>query len=78
MRICVLGATGTIGRATVAALVRRGHDVVCLVRSRTGKEREFAGATVRVVDVTDPASLARDGFAGDRFNALVSCLASRT
>ena len=41
MRICVLGATGTIGRATVAALVRRGHDVVYLVRSRTGKEREF-------------------------------------
>lgn len=28
--------------------------------------------------MTDPASLARDGFRGERFDALVSCLASRT
>jgi divinyl chlorophyllide a 8-vinyl-reductase len=28
--------------------------------------------------VRDPASLARDGFRGERFDALVSCLASRT
>ncbi|MBC7179962.1 MAG: epimerase, partial [Roseovarius sp.] len=28
-RVLVLGATGTIGRATVAALCARGHDVVC-------------------------------------------------
>ena len=31
-RVLVIGATGTMGRATVAALLRRGHDVVCLVR----------------------------------------------
>ena len=76
MRICVLGATGTIGRATVAARVRRGHDVVCFVRA--GPTRVFEGATAKVVNVTDPASLARDGFAGERFDALVSCPASRT
>jgi divinyl chlorophyllide a 8-vinyl-reductase len=29
-------------------------------------------------DVCDPASLARDGFRGERFDVLVSCLASRT
>ena len=83
----MLGATGTIGRATVAALVRRGHDVVCLVRpaARAGPATapedgasRIAGATVRLGDVTDPASLARDGFRGERFDALVSCLASRT
>ena len=28
-RILVLGGTGTIGRATVHALVARGHEVVC-------------------------------------------------
>lgn len=86
-RVFVLGATGTIGQATVRALVRRGHDVVCLVRPRAGvggaltpehSARLFAGATVRVGDVCDPASLARDGFRGERFDALVSCLASRT
>ena len=32
----MLGATGTIGRATVRALLRRGHDVVCFVRPRAG------------------------------------------
>ena len=83
----VLGATGTIGRATVCALVARGHDVVCFVRPRAGvrgslaaddSARLLAGATVRFGDVTDPASLARDGFCGDGFDAVVSCLASRT
>jgi divinyl chlorophyllide a 8-vinyl-reductase len=74
----VLGATGTIGRATVRALLRRGHAVVCFVRPRADSERLFAGATVRVGDVCDPASLVRDGFCGERFDAWVSCLASRT
>jgi divinyl chlorophyllide a 8-vinyl-reductase len=36
------------------------------------------GAVVRFGDVTDPVSLARDGFCGERFDTLVSCLASRT
>ena len=86
-RVFVLGATGTIGRATVAALVQRGHEVVCFVRARAGvggamtvqdSERLLAGATLRFGDVCDAASLARDGFCGERFDALVSCLASRT
>jgi divinyl chlorophyllide a 8-vinyl-reductase len=86
-RVLVLGATGTMGRATVRALVRRGHDVVCLVRPRAGVEGRLApddsakllqGSTLRFGDVTDPVSLARDGFCGERFDALVSCLASRT
>ena len=86
-RVFMLGATGTIGRAAVRALVRRGHELVCFVRPRAGvggtlaprdSERLLAGAAVRVGEVADPASLARDGFRGERFDALVSCLASRT
>lgn len=86
-RVFVLGATGTIGRATVRALVRRGHDVVCFIRPRAGvggrltpdeSARLLVGAAVRFGDVTDPVSLAREGFRGERFDALVSCLASRT
>jgi divinyl chlorophyllide a 8-vinyl-reductase len=86
-RVCVLGATGTIGQATVRALAGRGYEVVCFVRPRAGvggalgpsdSARLLAGAEVRLCDVTDPISLARDGFAGERFDALVSCLASRT
>ena len=86
-RVFVLGATGTIGIATVRALVRRGHDVVCFVRDRAGVggrlqrddlARLFPGVQLRFGDVTDATSLARDGFRGERFDALVSCLASRT
>lgn len=83
----MLGATGTIGRATVRALVEDGHDVVCLVRRGAGvggklnpdaAARLLDGASLRFGDVTAPVSLARDGFGGDRFDAVVSCLASRT
>jgi divinyl chlorophyllide a 8-vinyl-reductase len=83
----MLGATGTIGRATVRALVQRGHEVVCFVRPKAGAggalapaqtQQLLAGATLRWGEVQDPASLARDGFRGEPFDALVSCLASRT
>lgn len=86
-RVFVLGATGTIGRATVRALLRRGHRVVCFVRAAHGASRasiadpqavRFVGAEMRIGDVSDPASLVRDGFRGERFDALVSCMASRT
>ena len=86
-RVFVLGATGTIGRATVRALVRHGHDVVCLVRPHSGvggalapadSARLLEGAQVRYGHVGDPLSLARDGLCGEHFDVLVSCLASRT
>jgi divinyl chlorophyllide a 8-vinyl-reductase len=77
-RVFMLGATGTIGRATVRALVARGHDVVCFVRPSGRAAPVMAGATVRSGDVGDPASLARDGFRGESFDAVVSCMASRT
>jgi divinyl chlorophyllide a 8-vinyl-reductase len=76
----MLGATGTIGQATVRALVDRGHDVVCFVRQSHEKARRdrFGAARVRYGDVADPASIVRDGICGERFDALVSCMASRT
>ena len=87
MRILLLGATGTIGRATANTLVARGHDVVCVIRSPSKKtsprkvadpEADLTGAILRIADVTDPVSLANDGFCGETFDAVVSCLASRT
>jgi divinyl chlorophyllide a 8-vinyl-reductase len=87
LRVFVLGATGTIGRAAVTALLQQGHEVVCLVRAKAGvggaltpdgSARLLEGAALRIGDVRDPQSLARDGFAGERFDVLLSCLASRT
>ena len=77
-RVLLLGATGTIGRATARALVRHGHEVVCVVRSKPGAARDIPGTAVRTGDVTSPASLAQDVLRGERFDAVVSCLASRT
>jgi divinyl chlorophyllide a 8-vinyl-reductase len=86
-RVMVLGATGTIGQATVPALVAAGHDVVCFLRRparnmdlpQPKKElAELLGASLRYGDITDALSIERDGFAGERFDAVVSCLASRT
>lgn len=78
-RVLLLGATGTIGKATARALVARGHQVVCFVRRPvTGRPAQVEGASVRFGNVTDPASLARDCFRGESFDALVSCMASRT
>ena len=80
MRVFMVGATGTIGRATVRALQHHGHEVVCFVRSRPGLAAASLcpGATVRTGDVTSPASISNDGFQDEHFDALVSCLASRS
>lgn len=79
-RVFLVGATGTIGRATVRALVARGHEVVCFVRAKRSTPSSLAmpAVEVRHGDVGDLASLNRDGFRGERFDAVVSCLASRT
>jgi divinyl chlorophyllide a 8-vinyl-reductase len=83
----MLGATGTIGRATAWALVQSGHEVVCFVRPRENRSTRgtrddaltaLKGIALRFGDVTDATSLARDGFRGERFDVLVSCMASRT
>ena len=86
-RVLLLGATGTIGRATARALLRRGHTVICWVRPRVAGRvnplaedcaTRLAGAEVRFVDFLDPPSLQREGLRGERFDAVVSCMASRT
>jgi divinyl chlorophyllide a 8-vinyl-reductase len=85
-RVFMLGATGTIGRATVRALLRRGmrwcascgRAPASAVRWRPTTARgcwpapRCASATCR----TGVAGARR--LRGERFDALVSCLASRT
>lgn len=86
-RVLLLGATGTIGLATAQALIQRGHDVVCFMRPRQSakgqmtqsvKASALEGATFRYGDPTHPESLTRDGFAHEHFDAVISCMASRT
>ncbi len=81
-RVVLLGATGTIGQATLRALRRQGHQVVCFVRE-THAHRQLTPAhdpdvMVRRVDLGNPESIRRDGFAHEAFDAVVSCMASRS
>lgn len=76
-RILLLGATGTIGRATARALLARGHEVLCVLRPGS-RAALPPGAERRQADLRDPQALARDALAGQRIDALVSCMASRT
>lgn len=87
LRVFVLGATGTIGQAVVHALLRDGHEVVCLLRAHAQSHsrrppassiESLLGVQFRRGDVSDPQSLARDGFRAERFDVLLSCMASRT
>lgn len=78
-RVFLLGATGTIGRATTAALLARGHEVVCFIRPNAAQSARLPEtAILRTGHVSDPVSLSQDGFRGEPFDAVVSCLASRT
>ena len=87
MRVLLLGATGTIGSATARSLITSGHDVVCFVRLRQSAKggrlenqvtSALKGATIRYGDLTDPVSIASDGFTNESFDAVISCMASRT
>ncbi len=63
MRIAVIGGTGHVGRATVAALQTSGHDAVPIARSTgvdvlsgEGLDEALAGAGA-VIDVTNTAEM---------------------
>lgn len=76
-RVLLLGATGTIGRATAAQILAAGHHLTCVAR-RVPDDGTALPGTVRVCDVTSKSSMAADGFCGDPFDVVISCLASRT
>jgi divinyl chlorophyllide a 8-vinyl-reductase len=86
-RVFVAGATGYIGRFVVRELVARGYRVVCFARSRSGvggandaayTRADLAGAEVRFGDPSQSRSLLEEGFRGEAFDYVISCLASRT
>jgi nucleoside-diphosphate-sugar epimerase len=67
MKVLVTGASGFVGRATCDELLRRGHEVVALVR-RPGSEPP--GTSAQIGDLTDAASL-QEAVASQRPDAVV-------
>jgi divinyl chlorophyllide a 8-vinyl-reductase len=86
LRVLLLGASGTIGIATARALVDRGYHVTTVVRPPSvnstlkiaALQKQLSGSEIRWCDASDAIALRRDGFATDSFDAVVSCMASRT
>jgi divinyl chlorophyllide a 8-vinyl-reductase len=80
--VVVAGASGTIGRATVRALIADGHKVTALLReSSAGREAvsapELEGSTVRFADLAEPQELSVliQEFGPE---TVISCIASRS
>ena len=62
-RVCIVGATGYIGKAVVRESVRRGYPTTAVVRdaSKAASEPKFEGAKIVQLEVSDAASLVREG-----------------
>jgi putative NADH-flavin reductase len=73
VRVAVLGATGRTGRIVVDELLRRGHEVVALVRDRQAAGLPAAAQTVSG-DARDPSAL---GLLLEGAQAVVSALGPR-
>ena len=75
--IALAGATGYIGRAVAAELVRRGYRVLALVRRALDEQDPLAagGSEIRIVDFADAKALASTIAGAD---AVISCMASRS
>ena len=87
MRILMLGATGTIGQATVQALLSHGHEVVCVVRQipqRLMPKPDETGSVAspaliwHVADPLHPPMNSEDAPFDQPLDAIVSCMASRS
>ena len=81
--VLLLGATGTIGRATLAALCAAGHRVTCCLRRPAASDDalfQAPGVETVLADVTDAAQMQAQAqvFEDGQFDAVISCLASRS
>lgn len=80
--VILLGATGTIGQATLTCLISRGYFVRCFLRSRPCKSLghlyDHPKVEVCIGDLSDPDWLSQHLFPDNTKSAIISCIASRT
>ncbi|MDQ4104039.1 MAG: epimerase [Actinomycetota bacterium] len=67
MRVLVLGGTSFLSKEVAGNALRRGHEVVCAARGRTGAAPD--GARLVVVDRDEPGGV--EVLAGEKFDAVV-------
>jgi nucleoside-diphosphate-sugar epimerase len=67
MRLLIFGGTVLLSRAVAAEAVRRGHDVVCAARGKSGSVPE--GARLVRVDRDDPSTL--EQLSGEQYDSVL-------
>ena len=74
--ILLLGASGTIGQATLSELLAQGFDVICLQRKNTASKLPDTVQSIEI-DLNDPETLLPviSRFSG---SVIISCMASRS
>ncbi len=77
LHVLLLGASGTIGRATLDALLAAGHRVTCLARPGSVIKGQ-TGAQVLCADLSDAHATEAALRGLGRFDAVLSCMASRS
>jgi divinyl chlorophyllide a 8-vinyl-reductase len=77
LHVLLLGASGTIGSATLAALLVAGHRVSCVARPGSGL-RVPNGAQLVHADLSDARATETALRGLGRFDAVISCMASRS
>ncbi|MEM6413942.1 MAG: NAD(P)H-binding protein [Pseudomonadota bacterium] len=91
-KILVFGGTGTIGSATVNELLSRRYAVTCFIREKPNTDVSLTRGNVatsprsclpkdveiRKGEVLNKDSIATDAFGSTKFDAVISCMASRT
>ena len=77
-RVLVFGASGTAGSGAVRALLRHGYGVTCVLRSERSVSALPAGVEVVYGDVTAPEMGLAGALSAEKFDVVVSCLASRS
>lgn len=73
-KVLLLGATGTIGRATARALIRAGIDADALIRPGAAAPPDMTCLTADLSDVSTLTAIMEKG----AYTAIISCIASRT
>ncbi|MTI06460.1 NAD-dependent epimerase/dehydratase family protein [Roseibium denhamense] len=76
----MFGGTGTIGQAVLSELSARGHQVTCVGRPRSAQPDAAMppGTKLLPADISDEEILRNQIFNSEPFDAVISCLASRT
>ena len=76
--VLVFGASGTAGSGAVRALLRHGYGVTCVLRPERSVSALPAGVEVIYGDVTEPETGLVGALSAEKFDVVVSCLASRS